>query len=123
MKKLIQLTNESKNPRTKELVDLFLFSLHCGGMRFSDVCTLRWIEVDLNKKIIRHLQVKNHTKRPVVLNLLITSECMKIIERWTRKFDNFAYVQLPDDFDLDEYPKLKPTINSGRRPSFNPFKC
>ena len=123
VRKLIQLSQESRYPRTRELVDLFLFSLHCGGMRFSDVCTLRWIEVDLDKKVIRHLQVKNHTKRPVVLNLPITSECMKILERWTGKFDNFVYGQLPDDFDLDDYPKLKLTINSRNKTMNQSLQC
>lgn len=63
------------------------------------------------------------TKRPVVLNLPFTSECIKIIERWTGKFDNFVYVQLPDDFDLDEYPKLKFTINSGNKTMNQSLHC
>lgn len=45
IKQLIRITEQSKYPRTKELVDMFLFSIHTGGMRFSDVCTLRWSEI------------------------------------------------------------------------------
>ena len=123
VRKLIQLTAESKYPRTKELVDMFLFSLHCGGMRFSDVCTLRWVEVSFEEKLIRHMQVKNHTKRPVILNLPITSECMKILERWMGRFDNFVYGQLPDEFDLDDYRKLKLTINSRNKTMNQSLQC
>ena len=123
VKKLIQLTAESKYPRTKELVDMFLFSLHCSGMRFSDVCTLRWVEVSFEEKLIRHMQVKNHTKRPVILNLPITSECMKILERWMGRFDNFVYGQLPDEFDLDDYRKLKLTINSRNKTMNQSLQC
>lgn len=86
VKQLIELTEQSKYPRTKELMDMFMFSIHCGGMRFSDVCTLRWIEVYNEERLIKHLQVKNHTKRPVILNLPITTECMKILERWISEF-------------------------------------
>ena len=123
VKQLIQLTEESKYPRTKELMDLFLFSIHCGGMRFSDVCTLRWKEVDMEEKLIKHLQVKNHTKRPVILNLPITSEGMKILDRWVGKFDNFVYGQLPDDFDLDDYQKLKLTLNSRNKTMNQSLQC
>ena len=123
VKRLIELTAESKYPRTKELVDMFLFSIHCGGMRFSDVCTLRWVEVNFEQMIIRHLQVKNHTKRPVVLVLPISGECLKILRRWEGRFDNFVYGLLPDEFDLDNMEQLKFTINSRNRTMNQSLLC
>ncbi len=123
VKQLIEFTEQSKYPRTKELMDMFLFSVHCGGMRFSDVCTLRWVEVNLEQRIIKHLQVKNHTKRPVVLNLPITTECMKILERWIGRYDNFVYGMLPDEFDLDDCEKLKLTINSRNKTMNQSLQC
>lgn len=123
VKQLIKLTAECKYPRTKELVDMFLFSIHCGGMRFSDVCTLRWCEIDLDKKMIKHLQVKNHTKRPVFLTLPISGECMKILERWRGRFDNFVFGLLPDEFDLNDVETLKHTLNSRNRTMNQSLKC
>ena len=102
---------------------MFLFSIHCGGMRFSDVCTLRWCEVDLDKKMIKHLQVKNHTKRPVFLTLPISGECMKILERWKSKFDNFVFGLLADEFDLNDVETLKHTLNSRNRTMNQSLKC
>lgn len=123
VKQLIELTKQSKYPRTKELMEMFLFAIHCGGMRFSDVCTLRWVEVNLEQRIIKHLQVKNHTKRPVVLNLPITTECVKILERWIGRYDNFVYGMLPDEFDLDDYEKLKRTLNSRNSTMNQSLQC
>lgn len=123
VKKLIELTQESKYPRTKELMDMFLFSIHCGGMRFSDVCTLRWVEINFEEKLIKHLQVKNHTKRPVVLMLPITNEARKILERWMGKNENFVYGMLDDEFDLDDCERLKHTINSRNKTMNQSLQC
>lgn len=123
VKRLIELTQQSKYPRTKELMDMFLFSIHCGGMRFSDVCTLRWVEVNFEEMIIQHLQVKNHTKRQVVLNLPITPPCLKILERWVGRNDNFVYGMLPDEFDLDDERNLKLTINSRNKTMNQSLQC
>lgn len=123
VKKLIELTQQSKYPRTKELMDMFMFSILCGGMRFSDVCTLRWMEVYYEERLIKHLQVKNHTKRPVILNLPITTECMKILERWMGRNENFVFGMLDDEFDLDDEAKLKLTINSRNKTMNQSLQC
>lgn len=123
VKELIELTEKSKYQRTKELMDMFMFSIHCGGMRFSDVCTLRWVEIDFTERLIKHLQVKNHTKRPVILNLPITTECMRILERWVGKNENFVYGMLPDEFDLNDMEKLKQIVNSRNKTMNQSLQC
>lgn len=123
VKQLIEIAAQSKYPRTKELMDMFLFSIHCGGMRFSDVATLRWREVNMEERIIKHLQVKNHTKRPVVLLLPITNEAMKILERWVGRNDNFVYGLLADEFDLDDEVVLKRTVNSRNKTMNQSLQC
>ena len=123
VKQLIELADASKYPRTRELMDMFLFSIHCGGMRFSDICTLRWLEINMEQKLIKHLQVKNHTKRPVILSLPLTSESLKILKRWEGRFDNFVFGMLPDEFDLDDAEKLKRTINSRNRTINQSLNC
>lgn len=123
VRQLINLTKKSKYPRTMEMVDMFLFSIHCGGMRFSDVCTLRWSEVDREKRMIKHLQVKNHTRRPVFLTLPISSECMKILDRWVGRNENFVFGLLGDEVDLNDIETLKHTINSRNRTMNQSLKC
>ena len=123
VRQFIRLTEDAKYPRTKELADMFLFSIHCGGMRFSDVCTLRWCEVDMEKRMIRHLQVKNHTQRHKMLNLPISGECMKILERWKGRNEIFVFGLLPDDFDLTDEEMLKHTLNSKNRTINQSLKC
>lgn len=123
VRQLIKVTERSKYPRTKELVDMFLFSIHAGGMRFSDVCTLRWSEVDMVNRAIRHLQMKNHTRKPTVLNLPVTEEGMKILEKWEGKNDNFVFGMLPDDFNLDDEECLKLSLNSQNKTMNQSLRC
>lgn len=115
MKSLIQLTGESKYPRTKELMDLFFFSVHCCGLRFSDICTLRWKEVDVERRLIKHLMVKNHTKKPKYITIPLSDEAIRILDRWNGRYDNFVFGQLPDDFDLGDEQMLKEVTNSRNR--------
>lgn len=123
IKQLIKMTEQSKYPRTKELVDMFMFSIHTGGMRFSDICTLRWSEVDLVNRIIKHLQVKNHTKKPTILTLPITDEGFKILKNWEGKNDNFVFDMLCENFDLNDEKLLKHTINSLNKTMNQSLRC
>lgn len=123
IKQLIRITEQSKYPRTKELVDMFLFSIHTGGMRFSDVCTLRWSEIDMENRTIKHLQVKNHTKKPTILTPPITDEGMKILEKWKGKNENFVFDMLCEDFDLNDEKMLKHTINSLNKTMNQSLRC
>lgn len=123
IKQLIKITKQSKYPRTKELVDMFMFSIHTGGMRFSDICTLRWSEVDMDNRIIKHLQVKNHTKKPTILTLPITDEGMKILKKWKGRNENFIFGMLCEDFDLNHEKMLKHTISSLNKTMNHSLRC
>lgn len=123
IKHLIKITEQSKYPRTKELVDMFLFSIHTGGMRFSDICTLRWSEIDMENRTIKHLQVKNHTKKPTILTLPITDEGMRILDKWKGRNNNFVFGMLCDDFDLNDEKMLKHTINTQNKTMNQSLRC
>lgn len=123
IKQLIKMTEQSKYPRTKELVDMFLFSIHTGGMRFSDICTMRWSEVDMENRTIKHLQVKNHTQKPTILTLPITDEGMKILKKWEGRNNNFVFDMLCEDFDLNDEKLLKHTLNSLNRTMNQSLRC
>lgn len=122
-KELIKITEQSKYPRAKELVDMFLFSIHTGGMRFSDICTMRWSEVDMENRTIKHLQVKNHTKKPTILTLPITDEGMRILDKWKGRNNNFVFDMLCEDFDLNDEKMLKHTINSLNKTMNQSLRC
>lgn len=113
--KLIEVVKESKYPRSKEMFDMFMFSVYTCGLRFSDIATLRWDELDMEKRTIKHIQVKGHTRNGKVLSLHITDEGMKILERWKGKNDNFVFGLLGDDFDLTDGEALRRSLGSKDR--------
>ena len=123
VKDLIRITEQSRYPRTKELADMFLFSIHTGGLRFSDVCTLKWSEIDFDNRIISHLQVKNHTRKPTILTIPITDGGMEILKKWEGRNDNFVFGMLCDEFDLNDEKMLKHTLNSLNRTMNQSLRC
>ena len=123
VRQLIQITSECKYERTKELVDIYLFSLHTGGMRFSDIVSLRWNEIDMEKRLITHLQVKNHTKKPKYLTIPINDEGIRILKKWEGKNENFVFGLLPDEFDLSDEKKFTHTKNSKNKTMNQSLRC
>lgn len=115
MKELIDVVDGCKYPRTKELWDLFMFSTYAWGMRFSDICTLKWSEVNMEKRSIHHLQVKGHTRKAKWLDIELCDGAMEILERWKGRYDNFVFGQLPDMFDLGDARAVKLTISARNR--------
>lgn len=115
VKQLIEAVKTAKYERTRDIFDMFMFSLHTCGLRFSDVATLRWAEIDMDKRTIRHIQVKNHTRNAKMLSLSIPDEGMKILHRWQGRNDNFVFGLLDDEFDLSNCENLKETLNSKNR--------
>lgn len=123
VKDLIHVSEKSKYVRTKEFVDMFMFSIHTGGLRFSDICTLRWSEVDMVNKTINHLQVKNHTRKPTYLTLPITEEGMRILKKWEGRNPNYVFDMLSEDFDLNNEKILKDTIHSLNKSMNQSLRC
>ena len=115
VKQLIEIVKTAKYERTRDIFDMFMFSLYVCGLRFSDVTTLRWAEIDMNKRTIKHIQVKGHTRNAKILNLSIPDEGMKILEKWKDRNDNFVFGLLSDEFDLTDCACLKETLNSKNR--------
>lgn len=115
IKELMKVVSESRYPRTKELWDLFMFSTYAFGMRFSDICTLRWNEVNLETRRIHHLQVKGHTRKAKWLDIVLCDAAVEILERWKGKYDNFVFGQLADEFDLSDEKALKLSIGAKNR--------
>ena len=115
VRQLIEAVKSAKYERTRDIFDMFMFSLYVCGLRFSDIVTLRWAEIDMDKRTIRHIQVKNHTRNAKMLSLSIPDEGMKILQRWQGRNDNFVFGLLDDEFDLSNCENLKETLNSKNR--------
>lgn len=115
IKKLKAVVEESKYPRTKDFFDMFMFSVYTGGLRFSDVATLRWEEIDIERKMIKHIQVKGHTKNAKMLTIPISDGSMNILEKWRGRNANFVFGILDDEFDLGDCEHLKETLNAKDR--------
>lgn len=101
-----------KNPRSKEILDMWFFAYYACGLRLSDILTLEWKHIDWEAKVIKKVQFK--TKRlPDVLPPLGKS-AMEILERWKEKGrnDKFVFDLLPEDYDLTDQKKLFMDRNS-----------
>ena len=48
--------------RMKEFHDMFMLSFHACGLRLIDMMTLRWIDIDFKKQVIRKIQVKTRNR-------------------------------------------------------------
>ena len=48
--------------RMKEFHDMFMFSFYACGLRLIDMMTLRWVDIDLKKQVIRKIQVKTRNR-------------------------------------------------------------
>lgn len=100
--KIKDIQPRMKNKRTREIIDIFLFSYYACGMRLSDLLTLEWKHIDFEKKVIRKMQVKTK-KYPDVL-IPISSQAMEILQRWKAMNRNprFVFDLLPEDFDITD---------------------
>lgn len=123
MNQFVKIRGEVKYPRTRELMDMFLFSFYACGLRISDVCTLKWSDIKWDENMIVHRQVKNHTRKSVVLQIPMNDACREILDRWKGKHNNFVFGLLPDLFNLDDYEKLRRTINSRTKTINTSLQC
>ena len=104
--------SKCKNPRSKEILDMWFFAYYACGLRLSDVMTLEWKHIDWEAKVIKKVQFK--TKRlPDVLPPLGNS-AMEILERWKEKNRNsrFVFDLLAEDYDLTDQKRLFMDRNS-----------
>lgn len=93
------LYNKVKHDRTREFIDMFMFSFYSCGLRFSDLLTLEWNHIDWIKKEIH----KNIFKSKTPHNIPLTDAGMEILENWRQKGYNsrFVFDLLSENFDLD----------------------
>ena len=113
MKQFVGLRDKVKYPRTKDFMDMFLFSLNACGLRISDLITLEWRNVDFAKKSLRKILYKGDKAHEIPLN----DNAIHILERWQDRTGEhrFVFGLLDDDFDLqDKEERKRMRLNKNR---------
>ncbi len=103
LRKFALLYNEVKYPRTRDYIDLFLFSFYACGLRVSDIITLEWKSVNLEKREIRKILYKGDKFHVIPLN----DGAIAILRKWQGRHDRFVFGLLHDTFDLTDKEELK----------------
>jgi integrase len=100
-------------PRRKEYIEMFLFAMHACGLRFVDVLTLKWSNIDFKHKTINKIQVKTKNRNIIPL----TDQALAILNQWKEKTGDkrFVFGLLPDDFNLDNSEALYKRRNTVTR--------
>lgn len=81
LSKFVALYGVVKYSRTREYMDMFLFAFHACGLRFSDILTLQWMHVDLEKHKLKKVLYKGQVPHEITLN----DAAVKILEQWKMK--------------------------------------
>ena len=105
---LVKLGYKLANPKQYAVLDMFLFAYYACGMRISDIITLRWCDIDLNKKELDKIQVKTRRRNIIPLK----DEALEILHRWQGLHEVFVFGLLPDDFNLKDEEMLRTRRNS-----------
>lgn len=103
LQKLIALYPALKYDRTRDYLDMFLFSVHTG-LRVSDVMILKWSNIDFDKKYLKMVLFKK--SQTVAIPLL--EPAIKILNKWQERKLNkvFVFDLLGPDFDMTDKKEL-----------------
>jgi len=100
----IGLYDKVKYDRTREYMDMFLFSFHACGLRVSDLLTLQWKHIDWESEKINKILFKGNKPHEIPL----TESALRILKAWQNKNLNnrFVFNLLPENFDLTDEKEL-----------------
>ena len=101
LRKFKEIVSKVKHQRTREIADIFLFACF-AGLRMSDLMTLKWSEIDIDKGMISHMQYKGHNRRAKMLYIPLNDTSREILERWKDKYEEFVFGLLPSGYDLSD---------------------
>ncbi len=104
LQELVSLYDVVSFDRTREYIELFMFSYHACGMRFSDLLTLEWGHIDWKNREIN----KNLFKGKIGHNIPLADQAIHILKLWKKKNYNprFVFNLLPAGFDLNDVATL-----------------
>lgn len=112
-----QMTKNVKEPRRKEYLEMFMFSLHACGLRIIDVMTLKWRHVDFDKQQIRKILVKTAKATGKASIVPLDDYAVDILRRWKDKTgkSEFVFGLLPNGFKVDDEEALYKRRNAVTR--------
>ena len=104
LSEFIKLYPTVKYNRTRDYMDIFLFSFYACGLRISDLVTLEWSQIDFEKQGLTKMMYK--TKSPITIPL--TDNAIEILVRWKKRKLNsrFVFNLLDEDFDITDIVAL-----------------
>ena len=108
LKKFVDIRETLPLLRQKEFHDMFMFSFYACGLRLIDMMTLRWVDIDFKKQVIRKVQVKTRNRNVIP----IREAAIKILDRWKGRYKVFVFGLLPDKFNLNVDEELRKRRNS-----------
>lgn len=113
MQQFVDLYSKVKFNRTREIMDMFLFSFHACGLRVSDIVTLEWSHIDWERRELS----KNLVKGKVPHTIPLTDAAMEILKRWQEKNLNrrFVFNLLDSTFDTSDAALFDKKIKSKNR--------
>ena len=101
LRKFKEIVGKVKHQRTREIADIFLFACF-AGLCMSDLMTLKWSEIDIDKGMISHMQYKGHNRRAKMLYIPLNDTSREILERWNGRYEEFVFGLLPSRYDLSD---------------------
>ena len=101
LRKFKEIVGKVKHQRTREIADIFLFACF-AGLRMSDLMTLKWSEIDIDKGMISHMQYKGHNRRAKMLYIPLNDTSRETLERWSGRYEEFVFGLLPSRYDLSD---------------------
>jgi len=105
---LIDYYKNCKEPRRKEYLEIFFFAYYACGLRCVDAMTLRWSDIDMEKKELRKILIKTTKRHTIPLN----EQAIQILNTWKGRHQKFVFGLLSDDFNLNNTEALYLRRNS-----------
>ena len=109
----VALREKVKYPRTRDYMDMFLFSLNACGLRVSDIITLEWKCIDFEKQTLKKVLYKGDKLHEIPLN----DDAIIILNRWHERTGEhrFVFGLLEDSFNLqDKEERKRMRLNKNR---------
>lgn len=104
---LVSLWRREKPGKTRDAMELFLFSFHACGLRLSDIVTLEWSHINRREATLTKRMVKTKT----LVTIPLSAPALEILSRWEGRHQRFVFGLLPENFDLSDDPSLSQAID------------
>lgn len=108
MSKFVNIDRDIISNKVDDALDMFMFAYIACGLRISDIITLRWCDIDFDKKELCKIQVKTRGRTIIPL----TDKAIEILKKWKSRHIVFVFGLLPEYFDLKDEERLRTRRNS-----------